>query len=121
MTLRVETRAVGDRVLVVPHGDIDMENVARLREVLNGLFDQGGAHVVLDLDHTTFIDSAGLGALVGARRRAHTFRGSVVIVCRAPRIRRVFEVTRLDRVFDLRESYPDDLSAEGAGPADARP
>lgn len=106
MELRVETRTTPDGSVVRPVGEVDLSSVSRLREVLNELFLHAGATVVVDLDHITFIDSAGLGALIGARRRAYAVQGSLTIVCNQPRILRLFEITRLDRVFDMVRDHP---------------
>jgi anti-sigma B factor antagonist len=104
MDLEVETRFEDGYALVVPRGEIDLSTVDKFREVLNELIIQGHVHVLVDLDDTDFIDSLGFGALVGARRKAHTFRGSLGIVCSADRILRLFRVTGLDRVFTITES-----------------
>jgi anti-sigma B factor antagonist len=113
--LRVETEHVGDHVVVRPVGVVDFGTVTVLRTALQAVFLHGSAHVVLDLDQTTFIDSTGLGALVSVRRRAHAFRGSLKIVCHQPQVLRVFQVTRLDRVFEFVEwddlSWPAQLEA----------
>ncbi len=105
MELRVETFSTSDGSVVRPVGEVDLSNVSRLREALNELFLHAGATVVVDLDHIGFIDSAGLGALIGARRRAYAVQGSLTIVCNQPRILRLFEVTRLDRVFEVTSTH----------------
>ncbi len=106
MELRVEARSSDECVVVTPVGDVDLSNVARLREALHEQYLRPGADVVVDLDHVTFIDSAGLGVLIGARRRAYVVHGSLTLVCSQSRILRIFEITRLDRVFDVVSKHP---------------
>jgi anti-sigma B factor antagonist len=66
------------------------------------LVDSGVYHIVVDLADATFMDSTSLAALISARRRIYPHRGSFVIVCPDPRMRRMFEVTNLDKVFTIR-------------------
>jgi anti-sigma B factor antagonist len=106
MDVRVETGAADGYAVVTPVGEVDLSNVGRLREVLNELYLRAGADVVVDLDQISFIDSAGLGALIGARRRAYGVNGSLTLVCSQERILRVLAITRLDRVFDIVDSHP---------------
>ena len=97
----MDTRIEDGRAVVTPRGEIDLATVDAFREVLNELVIQGHVHLLVDLDHTPFIDSLGLGALVGARRKAHAFKGSLGILCSSERILRLFRVSGLDRVFDI--------------------
>jgi hypothetical protein len=56
--------------------------------------------VVVDLSRVSFIDSSGLGVLVGALKRVRE-RGALSLVCPEPRVRRVFEITGLTQVFPM--------------------
>ena len=64
---------------------------------------EGATHVIVDLTSTTFIDSTTLGVLVGGLRRLRATDGQLTIVCSDPNITKIFEITGLDRVFDLTE------------------
>ena len=97
--LKIDTRFEHGYTIVTPKGEVDLSTVESFRAVLNELFIQGRSHLLVDLDQTTFFDSLGFGALVGARRRAYALNGSLGIVCSNERILRLFEVTALDRVF----------------------
>ena len=97
--LKIDTRFEHGYTIVTPKGEVDLSTVESFRAVLNELFIQGRSHLLVDLDQTTFLDSLGFGALVGARRRAYALNGSLGIVCSNERILRLFEVTALDRVF----------------------
>jgi anti-sigma B factor antagonist len=77
-------------------GEIDIATAARLRERLFELA-AGGGPLVADLDQVRFIDSAGLGALVGAAKRATAHGGSLHVVCARPKVRQLFRLTGLDR------------------------
>lgn len=89
------------RHVVAPHGEVDIATYRSLRGAINELLTVGHVDLVVDLTHTAFLDSTGLGALIGARRRAHALKGSLAIRCEDPRILQVFRITGLDRVFTM--------------------
>ncbi len=101
MNLEVETRFAHGYTIVTPRGEIDLSTVETFRDVLNELLIQGKVHILVEMDETSFFDSLGFGALVGARRKAQAFNGSLGIVCSNERILRLFEITALDRVFTI--------------------
>jgi anti-anti-sigma factor len=99
---RCERRGAG--VLVVVHGEIDLNSAERLREVLNSP-EARAPVVVLDLRAVTFIDSGGLSLVVREhqRARAQRFRFAVA-VGGAPAVRRLFELAGLVDALDLVEA-----------------
>ena len=91
-----------DIAIVTVVGDADLHSAPELRDRLTDLMDDGVVHLVLDLSRTTFVDSMTLGVLLGCVKRLRAVDGSVEIVVPRADIRRIFEITMLDRVFDLR-------------------
>ena len=81
--LSVTVRRERGVVIAEVTGDMDMSTAAGLRERLSGLAGSGQP-LIVDLNRVTFIDSAGLGALVGAARRAEVLGGSLHAVCSRP-------------------------------------
>jgi anti-sigma B factor antagonist len=100
--LTVTTHA--DRTVVSVAGEIDLATQGLLRAQLNDLVVAGQVHLVLDLSEVDFVDSTGLGALIGTRRRVHAFHGSLVLVIPNEAVMKVFTITGLEKVFDI---YPD--------------
>ena len=100
------TERDGCSVLAVS-GEVDVATVPRLREQLHGLVAQGSNRIIVDLDGVDFLDSTGLGVLVGALKRVRSNDGELSLVCTQPRIRKVFEVTGLTKVFSLFDSVDD--------------
>ena len=87
-------------VVAAVTGDIDISAVTRLRERLFELAGNGGI-LIVDLNRVTFIDSSGLGALIGAARRAAAHGGSLHAVCARPPTRRLLWLTGVDRLIPL--------------------
>ena len=104
MDLGVETTEYGGAAVLVLRGEIDIATAPQFRQAMVEAADRVGAVVVVDLDQVEFIDSTGLGVLVGGLKRARTSGGDLVLVCTQPRILRLLEVTRLDRALDVYES-----------------
>ncbi len=101
MDLRLDvTERDGWSVLEVG-GEIDVATAPRLREQLIKLVNDQQLRIVVDLHDVDFIDSTGLGVLIGALKRVRTNDGDLVLVCTDPRIVKVFEITGLDQVFRI--------------------
>lgn len=98
--LNITVRRERGVVIAAVTGELDVSTVTRLRERLFKLAD-GGRTVIVDLNRVTFIDSAGLGALVGAARRASAHGGSLHAVCARPATRRLLWLTGVDRRIPL--------------------
>ena len=91
--------------IVAVRGDADLHTAHELRSAITDAIDGGATWLVVDLAETTFIDSMTLGVLLGAVKRLRPVEyGSVSVVCTDANIRRIFEITLLDRVFSLQES-----------------
>ena len=91
-------------------GEIDISTVARLRERLFELA-EGSQPLIVDLNEITFIDSAGLGALVGTARRAAEHGGSLHAVCARPQTRKLLWMTGVDRRIPLEASLDGALAS----------
>lgn len=86
-------------------GEVDIPSANVLREALHAQLALGKFRLVLDMTGVEYLDSTGLGVLTGALKRARANDGDVCIVVTNPRIRTVFEVTGLVRVFRLGATY----------------
>jgi len=102
-------------VVLTVLGDLDMAGAPTLRQAVVAEVTGGTRLVVLDLTAVDFLDSAGLGVVVGGLRRLRAHGGDLVLVCPEPRIRQVFESCDLDRVFDLHPDVEAAVAATGAG------
>jgi anti-sigma B factor antagonist len=109
---RIEEEHPDERVVVLAlHGDADLHIAGELKDRLGEAIDDGASAVVLDLSGATFLDSMALGILLGAMKRLRARGGRFRVVAPRAEIRRIFEMTLLDRVFELDVSRQDALSA----------
>jgi anti-sigma B factor antagonist len=93
-------RSAGECVVTV-NGEVDVYTSPTLRERLVEAMDDGCGRLVVSLDGVGFIDSSGLGVLVGCLRRVKERDGELVLVCSREQILKVFRITGLDKVFAI--------------------
>ena len=96
-------------------GQADLHTAPELREAITTALDGGATGLVVDLSEATFVDSMTLGVLLGAVKRLRPSGGRVSIVTADPHIRRIFEITLLDRVFALHTDRDEARAAAGGG------
>ena len=111
MELRTEVSEVKGWTVVTVHGEIDVATSPTLRERLIDLVNERGPRLVLDLEAVDFLDSTGLGTIVSVLKRVRTHGGDLRLVCTEARIRRLFEITGLDKAVPLHASLDDAISA----------
>lgn len=107
MDLRLDVSEQDGWSVLQVGGEIDVATAPRLREQLIKLVNEERFRIVVDLEGVDFIDSTGLGVLIGARKRVRLHEGDVKLVCNEPRIVKVFEITGLDQVFQIHGSLSD--------------
>lgn len=107
--LMMET-AAGNRTICRPIGDLDMIGAELLRRAGAGVVTTGGS-VVIDLSEVTFIDSAGLCALVGLARRSSECGGSLCFVGARRSVSQVLSTTRIDQLLGMPPKTPDHTSS----------
>lgn len=111
MELSVTTSHHDDVSVVTVEGEVDVYTAAQLRQTLDQEIADGHVRLVVDLDSVTFLDSTGLGVLVGRLKLVRNDSGWLRIVCSSERILRVFRITGLDKVFGIHDSLEDALAA----------
>jgi anti-sigma B factor antagonist len=79
--------------VVRPTGDLDVYTVGSLRDAIGAMLDDKSARVVVDLDAVPFMDSSGLGALMGGVRRLREAGGDLAIACTKEQHLKLFTIT----------------------------
>jgi anti-sigma B factor antagonist len=101
----------GKIVLSLKEERIDAHNSGELKDLfLKVLEEEAGCDLVIDLDQVQFIDSSGLGALLSGLKNAGLCSSGFILAGLQPRVRSIFELTRLHRVFDIYPKLEDALS-----------
>ena len=97
-------------------GDLDVVGAPDLRQAVVSAVADGCRRLILDISDLDFVDSFGLGAVVGALKRLRQRGGELALVCPSRRVRRVFEICDLDRIITFHDSID---SAAGSPAASA--
>jgi len=109
--LSLSTRTEGDKTVVEVGGEIDVYTAPKLREQLVELVSAGQYHIVVDMERVDFLDSTGLGVLVGGLKRVRAHDGSLRLVCTQERILKIFRITGLTKVFPIHSSLEEAVAA----------
>ncbi len=111
MELALTSRTVGEHTVLEVGGEVDVYTAPRLREELLALIDGGTHRIVVDLQRVDFLDSTGLGVLVGAMKKLRGVDGTFGLVCAKEPLLKIFRITALDQVFPLYESVDAAIAA----------
>jgi anti-sigma B factor antagonist len=96
-----EYSAASGTTVIEVSGEIDVYTAPRLREALVSLVDAGNYRLIIDMERVEFLDSTGLGVLVGGLKRVRAHDGGIDLVCTQGRILRIFRITGLSKVFNI--------------------
>ena len=100
--LEVHVSETDDYVLCRPVGELDAYTVGTFREKLSEL--ASARLLLIDLSEVPFMDSAGLGALIGGIRRTREAEGEVAVACSRPTLTRLLHTTGFDRIVPVVET-----------------
>lgn len=102
MVLEIEVDQQATHTVCRPVGELDAYTVSAFRESLGELATH--PRVVIDLSAVPFMDSAGLGALIGGIRRAREHGGEVAVACSRPTLTKLLHTTGFDRIVPVTET-----------------
>jgi anti-sigma B factor antagonist len=103
---------IGDCAVLQVTGELDVYTAPMLREQMRELSAKGAVHLIADLSGVDFLDSTGLGALVGGLKRLREAGGSLALVISTPRILRIFQITGLTKVLAAQPTVADAITAD---------
>ena len=109
--ITVDTEQAPGTAVVRPEGRLTMVTAPDLRAAVSRAVTEGRARVVVDLSATEFIDSSGLGAVIGGLKTARQAGGDLRIAGAGEQVRMVLQLTNLDRVLRAHPSVEDALRA----------
>jgi anti-sigma B factor antagonist len=108
--LSLETRHEGGHTIIEVGGEIDVYTAPKLRDKITELVGNGEYHLVIDMEKVDFLDSTGLGVLVGGLKKVRAHDGSMRLICNQERLLKIFRITGLAKVFAIHSSQADALS-----------
>jgi anti-sigma B factor antagonist len=106
-----------DTTVIVVGGEVDLFTAPDLKAAIGQSLDAGRSRVVVDLTDTTFLDSSGLGVLVGALQRLRDRGGALAIVNVDASIARTFSITGLDQILAISDTRDAAIAALEGEPA----
>jgi len=109
--ISVESRTSGGWTVVDVAGEVDVFTAPKLREKIIDLLEGGSDHLVVNLEKVIFMDSTGLGVLVGGLKRVKERNGELALAGAQGTVQRVLSVTGLNAVFPMHETVEEATSA----------
>jgi anti-sigma B factor antagonist len=109
--LLVEQSERGSWTVFTVKGEIDLETAPRLKSRLREAVDNGSHNIVVSLAAVEFMDSSGLGVLIGGLKRCKEGGGTLALVSPRRPVRKVLSVTGLDQVFPIHDTVDEATSA----------
>ncbi|MFS3127318.1 anti-sigma factor antagonist [Nocardioides sp. Bht2] len=104
MDLSLKIREQGGATIVAVAGEIDVYTAPKLRDQITDLVGGGQYRLIIDMEAVEFLDSTGLGVLVGGLKKVRAHDGSLELVCTQERLLKIFRITGLAKVFAIHSS-----------------
>jgi anti-sigma B factor antagonist len=102
--LTLATQEVEGATIVAVGGEIDVYTAPRLRDKITELVGDGIYDLIIDMEGVEFLDSTGLGVLVGGLKKVRAHDGSLQLICTQERLLKIFRITGLAKVFTIHDS-----------------
>ncbi|HEY8717009.1 STAS domain-containing protein [Pengzhenrongella sp.] len=109
MELSVTSRERGDCTVIAVTGEVDVYTATALRERLADLIDAEHTDLIVDLTGVGFLDSTGLGVLVGALKKIRGLGGRLQLVIDQEKVMKLFRITALTQVFTIHDNLAEAL------------
>ena len=115
MNLKVNTRTVEGVSIIDLQGEVDVYTAPDMKQQIIDLLDGGSQRILVNLQSVDYLDSTALGVLIGGLKRLRERNGVLDLVCPNPRIKRIFEITGLDKIFDIYNTEDEALNISKEG------
>lgn len=114
MNLKIDVKHVSDQIsIIMLEGEVDVYTAPQLKQQIIKLLDEGMLKIIVNLESVEYLDSTALGVLIGGLKRLREREGSLVLICTNNRIKRIFEITGLDKIFSILSSEDEALNSMG--------
>jgi anti-sigma B factor antagonist len=99
MSLKIEKKQ-GLSVCYI-EGEIDINTAPEIKKAFDKLTSKKEPKILVNLEKVNYVDSSGLATLVEVLKNMRTYGGSMKISNMSPKIRSLFEITKLEKLFDI--------------------
>lgn len=109
MSLNIEVKFDKDnnQLVVIPEGDIDIYTSNKFKEKVINSFEKNQGDISIDGSKLEYVDSTGLGALISILKSVKETENEIFISNLKPNIRKLFDITELDKLFTIRGESDD--------------
>jgi anti-sigma B factor antagonist len=97
----VVSKEVKNAYVIDVQGEIDVYTSPRVKETINELIEKEHYNLIINLEEVRYIDSTGLGVLIGALKKVREHNGSINLICTNPQIKKIFNITGLVKIFGI--------------------
>jgi len=102
VSLNIDMKVKQDVLLIRISGELDHHTADELREqATKAIENEGIRHIVMNLEHLTFMDSSGLGVILGRYKQIKQLHGEMVVCAISPPIKRLFDMSGLFKIIRL--------------------
>jgi anti-sigma B factor antagonist len=109
--LLLHTTETGDWTVIEVKGEVDLYSAPRLKELIGDLVAGGRNRIAVELEGVEFMDSTGLGVLIGGLKRCREAGGTLSLVAPTEPVRKVLSITGLDKVFPIHDTTSEATAA----------
>jgi anti-sigma B factor antagonist len=114
MNLTIVARTPNETTCILSiEGEVDVFTSPRLKQEIVERAESGTKRLIVDLSKIEYLDSTGLGVLIGGLKRFREVEGNLALLRPGMRILRIFEITGLDKIFDIYQSEQEAAAKEG--------
>lgn len=99
--IKIDLKETDAIPVLAVQGEVDVYTAPKLKSRILSLIDNQQYSMIIDLNGVDFMDSSGLGVLVGGLKRVGPHDGSIILVLNRPNILKIFKITGLDKVFKI--------------------
>ena len=114
--LQIHTRTQDDATTVTVSGDVDLYSSPEVRKIIMALTEEETPFILIDLHGVQYMDSSGIATLVEGLQQVGKYDGRLILYGLNNAVREVFELSRLDRVFQI---FPNAEAAQQSLQSDA--
>lgn len=109
--MRIEKKKKNDVSVVKVSGDIDISSSQEVRQYFESLLEENGNKVIINLGEVEYVDSSGLAAFVDILKKMRASGGTLKLSNVPGKVKGLFEITKLDKIFDMVDDEDDALDS----------